>query len=84
MYNLKTKSYRAIDTGYTSHTFVNVGGNGHVYCVAGSPTKFSCVVQINTQTGKVSLWAVIIMMSMFFVRSNIMGINFLFWNFISV
>lgn len=55
VYNLKTKSYRAIDTGYTSHTFINVGGNGHVYCVAGSPTKFSCVVQINTQTGKVDV-----------------------------
>ena len=55
VYNLNTKSYKVVDTGFTSHTFVRVGGNGMVYCVAGSPTKFSCVVQINTQTGKVSI-----------------------------
>ena len=53
VYNLNTRMYRTIDTGFTRHTFINIGGNGTVYCVAGSPTKFECVVKINTQNGKV-------------------------------
>lgn len=55
VYNLNTKSYRAVDTGYDSHSFVNIGQNGLVYCVAGSPTKFNCVVQINPENGQVKV-----------------------------
>ena len=47
--------HRTIDTGFTRHTFINIGGNGTVYCVAGSPTEFECVVKINTQNGKVNV-----------------------------
>ena len=54
IYNLKTEQYRAIDTGFTSHNFVNFAHNGMIYCSAGSPTKFTCVVEIDPHTEKVS------------------------------
>ncbi|KAH3853802.1 hypothetical protein DPMN_096337 [Dreissena polymorpha] len=55
VYNLKSGQYHVIDTGFTSHNYVNVAYNGMVYCVAGSPTRFSCVVEINKDTGKVTV-----------------------------
>lgn len=50
---MDTKSYRTIDTGYKSFYYLNVGLNGMAYCVAGSPTKFSAVIQVNTDNGDV-------------------------------
>ena len=55
VYNLDTKSYKSIDTGFTSHSCINIGSNGMIYCISGSPTKFSCVVQIDVKTGNVSI-----------------------------
>ncbi|KAL4238231.1 Esterase lipase thioesterase active site [Mactra antiquata] len=55
VYNLNTKKYRKIKTGYSSHTYLNVGQNGMAYCVAGSPTKFSCVIQVNIENGQVQV-----------------------------
>jgi len=53
VYNLKTKAYRVIDTGFTNHRFLNVGRNGLAYCDAGSPTKFSRIIQVDLASGKV-------------------------------
>ena len=55
VYNLDTKSYKSIDTGFTSHSCINIRSNGMIYCISGSPTKFSCVVQIDVKTGNVSI-----------------------------
>ena len=54
--NMNTKEYKAIDTGFTSHSKLALTQDGKsVYCDAGSPTKFSCLVKVEVQTGKVSM-----------------------------
>ncbi|XP_052057886.1 uncharacterized protein LOC127698463 isoform X3 [Mytilus californianus] len=53
--NMKTKEYQKLDTGFTSHVCMNLTADGHVYCVAGSPTKFECVIRINLETKEVKV-----------------------------
>ncbi|XP_071159816.1 dipeptidyl-peptidase 5-like isoform X1 [Mytilus edulis] len=53
--NMNTKEYQKLDTGFTSHTCMNLTADGQVYCVAGSPTKFECVIRINLETKEVKI-----------------------------
>ncbi|XP_061173138.1 uncharacterized protein LOC133182344 [Saccostrea echinata] len=51
--DVKTKECKKIEVGYTSYNMLNFGWNGKLYCEVGSPTKFPCIVQLNTQNGEV-------------------------------
>lgn len=51
--DMNTKDYQKLDTGFTSHICINMTADGHVYCVAGSPTKFEKVIRINLDTKEV-------------------------------
>ncbi|XP_052768576.1 uncharacterized peptidase YuxL-like isoform X2 [Mya arenaria] len=55
VYNLKTKNYRTVKMDFINLSYVNMTGNGLVYCVAGSPTQFHCVIQVDTQSDKVTV-----------------------------
>ncbi len=50
--NMKTKKYTAFQTGFDDHHFVQYSSDGNIYCVAGSPTKFPCVIRVDP-AGKV-------------------------------
>ena len=53
VYDLDSGTYRVISTGYVSHDCVQIGKDGHVYCIAGSSTMFKAVLRINIETSKV-------------------------------
>jgi hypothetical protein len=53
--DMKTKEYKKLETGGTSHNMLTCTGSGELYCEVGSPTKFPCIVRMNTQTGEVGL-----------------------------
>ncbi|KAK3093720.1 hypothetical protein FSP39_019244 [Pinctada imbricata] len=54
--NMLTREYHKIDTCYTSHSKLALSQDGHtLYCDAGSPTQFSCIVKINTENGEVTV-----------------------------
>ncbi|KAL5009062.1 hypothetical protein ScPMuIL_014643 [Solemya velum] len=47
--NLKTKEYSPIDTGFQSHSNLSFTCSGDIYCIAGSSTKFSCIIHVDTK-----------------------------------
>ncbi|XP_064600523.1 uncharacterized protein LOC135466778 [Liolophura sinensis] len=54
--NLKTKEYKAMQTGFGSHTLINYSGDGqYAYCIADSPTQFPVVLRINLSNTKVEV-----------------------------
>lgn len=54
--DIKTKEYKKLETNCTSHNMLTFGQNGELYCEVGSPTKFPCIVQLNTLSGEVGLF----------------------------
>jgi len=44
---MKSGQYKKLETDFTSHRFVNLTSAGEVYCWAGGPTKFPCILQVN-------------------------------------
>ncbi|XP_062609453.1 uncharacterized protein LOC134271236 [Saccostrea cucullata] len=51
--DVKTKECRKLEIGYTSYNMLTFGLNGELYCEVGSPTRFPCIVQLNTENGVV-------------------------------
>lgn len=51
--DIKTKEYKKLETNCTSHNMLTFGQNGELYCEVGSPTKFPCIVQLNTLSGEI-------------------------------
>lgn len=55
MLDVKSGKYFKIETGFTSHSFLRLTDNGLIACVAGGPTKFSCVITVDPTTQKVDV-----------------------------
>lgn len=55
VFDMNAKQYRKIDTGFTVHNYINLSPNGDIYCCAGSPTRFSCIIRIESGTDKVTI-----------------------------
>ncbi|KAK3595972.1 hypothetical protein CHS0354_032487 [Potamilus streckersoni] len=53
--NMTNGSYRKVETGFKTHSHVSVVGDGTIYCVAGSPTQFPCIIRVNSTSGKVDI-----------------------------
>ncbi|XP_002736640.1 uncharacterized protein LOC100367529 [Saccoglossus kowalevskii] len=54
--DLNTKKIlRKYNTGFTSHRNISYSYDGYIYCNAGSPTKFNCIIRVNVATGKTDI-----------------------------
>ena len=51
--DLKTKEYKRLETKFTSHDMLTYGPDGVLYYEGGSPTKFPCLMKLDTTTGQV-------------------------------
>ncbi|XP_013400818.1 uncharacterized protein LOC106166720 [Lingula anatina] len=51
----KTKTTVPLDTGFKNHSYVNYLHDGHICCIASSPTQFPCVIRVNAESGKVDI-----------------------------
>lgn len=47
--------YKKLDTGYSSHSYLQYGRDGWVYCRAASPTQFSVILRVNPRSQKVEV-----------------------------
>lgn len=55
MYNPVSDAYRELSTGFANHSCVQVSGDGAtVFCIAGSPTRFSTVISVAVADAKVT------------------------------
>ncbi|XP_022335106.2 dipeptidyl aminopeptidase 4-like [Crassostrea virginica] len=50
--DLKTKEYKRLETKFTSHDMLTYGRDGVLYYEGGSPTKFPCLMKLDTTTGQ--------------------------------
>lgn len=53
--DIKSKSYKRVETGYTVHDRYGWTGAGSIYCVAYSATKFPQVIRVDAQTEQVDV-----------------------------
>lgn len=55
IFDLKTKAYKVIDTGFASFRFINMTTNGDIFCYGGSSTCFPCVIHVQPGNNKVDV-----------------------------
>ena len=53
MLDTKSGTYKPVDTGYSSHSFLAWTPQGSLYTIAASPTKFPQVIRVDANTLKV-------------------------------
>ncbi|XP_070579119.1 dipeptidyl peptidase family member 6-like [Ptychodera flava] len=55
IFDLTSKESTKLETGFTSHDHLCYSYDGYIYCRAGSPVKFKCIIRVNAKTGKTDI-----------------------------
>ena len=57
IFSIETGDYRVIETGFSSHSRLSLTSDcQRVVCLAQSPVKFGCIIEVNLSDSKVILF----------------------------